>query len=431
MQSLSWIDNRTLLACQCIVVAVFAVMMLGLRTLYPQLRGLAAISAGFLFGIPAMILFTAVGTMPLAYSAVGGGACVFAASILLYRGLLQFCEGRSGRSPAGAGFRRMGRDRGPVNAMAWVYGICALAFGSLVYFSVVSPNTAACVASITVALGLCRGLKAWTLLRCAGGRTLMVLFGVSMAVFGVISGANGLSAMLLRRSEDFMQRGTPQTVTLALSLIFFCLQGVFYLLMFAGDVTESVREQAQLDPLAGTLNRGGIEDALRVEMARTRRRKDRFALMLIDIDHFKSINDRFGHAAGDEALREVAASIGGAVRLYDRLGRFGGDEFLLLLPQTECADAMQTAARIRESIARGTQKAENLGLTVSIGVTCCDRQDEMSEMIARADAAMYAAKRAGRDCERLQLRELEDDRVTAGAGGLEAGPALPVEGCTG
>jgi len=402
MAFFSWIDNRTLLACHCILIVVFAVMMLGLRSLYPGLCGITSIAIGFLFGIPGVLLLTAQGRISSLFSVVGGALCVFLASIFLYRGILQFgCEQVKRSRLVGEG--RAGARKPPADMTGLLYGAAAVALAVVIYFTQVDCRLAPCVIAVSATMALARGLMAWALFRSAAGRAPILLFAGSMGVYSLLNVGRVVAEIVHPSVHKFMAFDGPQTFTLLMSLVFLCVQGVFYLMMFAGDVAESVHEQAQLDYLSGTLNRRGIEDALRGEVARTRRTGESFAVMLIDLDHFKSINDRYGHAAGDESLRRVARSIATTVRVYDRLGRYGGDEFLLLLPQSSGDDAMVTSSRILDGIREETGRAEAVPVTVSIGVTYCTSAEEIGTILSRADAAMYEAKRDGRDCARLNL----------------------------
>ena len=149
--------------------------------------------------------------------------------------------------------------------------------------------------------------------------------------------------------------------------------------------------ESRIDLLTGLPNRREIEERLGAEIARAQRYGHPLSILMIDLDDFKAINDRFGHGAGDDALRQTAGTIEGAVRSIDVAGRFGGEEFLVLLPETEPGGAEVVAERIRASVAQaGT-------VTVSIGIAESMTEDSDSiVLIARADDALYAAKRAGR-----------------------------------
>ena len=119
---------------------------------------------------------------------------------------------------------------------------------------------------------------------------------------------------------------------------------------------------------------------------------------MIDIDHFKAINDRFGHAVGDEVLRSVGSSLAGSVRAIDRAGRLGGEEFLVVLPETSAEDATAIAERMRRGVANRpvATSAGPLDVTVSIGVAAASNC-EAGELMNLADRALYVAKNGGRD----------------------------------
>jgi diguanylate cyclase (GGDEF)-like protein len=172
--------------------------------------------------------------------------------------------------------------------------------------------------------------------------------------------------------------------------------------MCNSHVLARVRYESRLDLLSGAFNRQGIEQKLAVELKRIERSSShKLCIALIDIDHFKAINDTSGHAAGDAALRNVAAAVADGLRAYDYLGRYGGDEFLLILPQTACDDALTVSDRIGRSV-RSTSRSTS-PITVSIGLTEAIPGEAATTLLARADKALYEAKSAGRNCSRSLL----------------------------
>jgi diguanylate cyclase (GGDEF)-like protein len=154
---------------------------------------------------------------------------------------------------------------------------------------------------------------------------------------------------------------------------------------------------AQTDPLTGLVNRRGFDEALAREHARGRRSGLPSALLLVDIDHFKRVNDTWGHQAGDETLRQLGDLLGGSFRAADVVGRIGGEEFAVLLVDCDPAEAAERARGLCERVrtqARGWQHP----ITVSVGVaTSLELAPNLAEFMASADAALYAAKAAGRD----------------------------------
>jgi diguanylate cyclase (GGDEF)-like protein/PAS domain S-box-containing protein len=178
------------------------------------------------------------------------------------------------------------------------------------------------------------------------------------------------------------------------------------------DVTEyKVLEErlatlATIDPLTGLHNRRALDDALEREWRRAVREGAPLSLLLMDVDHFKAFNDSYGHSAGDTCLREIAATIGAAIRRpSDLAARFGGEEFAFLLPGTEAAGAVEVEERIRiavQALGRTHARAAGGVVTVSVGAASCQPDagspvNSVGAVVAAADAALYAAKRAGRN----------------------------------
>ena len=183
------------------------------------------------------------------------------------------------------------------------------------------------------------------------------------------------------------------------SIIAICLENVIS--------NEMLKYIGLTDSLTGVYNRRYIDRRLLEEIARARRQAYRISCMYIDIDHFKLVNDSVGHQGGDEVLREVAARIKAELRLSDALGRFGGEEFVVLLIDANLDSARQVAQRILDGIA-GTPvtltNGERLGISVSIGVATLDNfeRDHAIEgvaqtLVAQADTALYQAKQGGRN----------------------------------
>ncbi len=174
---------------------------------------------------------------------------------------------------------------------------------------------------------------------------------------------------------------------------------------------ERLRTQAAHDGLTGMLNRTFVMLALGAEMERCRREGGTLVVALADLDNFKQLNDKYGHLAGDEALRRFAGAVGSAIRLYDHAGRYGGEEFLLVLPKIAQESAEQRLAGLHAAISNLAIRVGESGftLTCSIGVTVFDPlngQGSAESLLSTADRALYAAKAAGRN--RVMFRQPED-----------------------
>ena len=158
---------------------------------------------------------------------------------------------------------------------------------------------------------------------------------------------------------------------------------------------RALRADAMRDPLTGVANRRAFGERIAYEVARHSRQRRSFTVLALDLDGFKAVNDRFGHQAGDELLREVARAIAATLRAQDTLARVGGDEFQVLAPETDRAGGERLAGRVRQAVAGVTTGISSLGASVGLAVFPADAEDP-AELIELADAEAMAAKRVAR-----------------------------------
>jgi diguanylate cyclase (GGDEF)-like protein len=164
---------------------------------------------------------------------------------------------------------------------------------------------------------------------------------------------------------------------------------------------EKLRFQATHDGLTGLWNRSSVLDMLHREMDRANRNEGFTGVLMLDLDHFKRVNDKYGHQAGDAVLKSAADRIAEMVRPYDIVGRYGGEEFLVVLPNCDIEQSRQTAERICAAVGDVPILLGNreIRVTVSIGVTACAANTfQENQLLAIADIALYKAKDAGRNC---------------------------------
>jgi diguanylate cyclase (GGDEF)-like protein len=193
---------------------------------------------------------------------------------------------------------------------------------------------------------------------------------------------------------DLMEASTVQTFYLGAYVLAVLLLSIGAVLMATDRVRTELEHMATHDALTGTLNRRAILECCADEHERSLRYKQPFALMMIDLDHFKTINDTHGHQHGDRVLVHFAECTRAALRRADRFGRYGGEEFLVLLPNTTADVALPVAERIRAALSAG----HALDCQASIGLTHWrGPEDTLDAMLGRADAALYQAKAQGRN----------------------------------
>jgi diguanylate cyclase (GGDEF)-like protein len=164
------------------------------------------------------------------------------------------------------------------------------------------------------------------------------------------------------------------------------------------ELLRAFQHNSLTDPLTGLINRRALGEDLQRRINAAKRGNSPLSLLFVDIDHFKQVNDRFGHDAGDKVIRSVANLMRNALRESDKLSRYGGEEFVAILPETGLLDACRAAERIRTAVSSsliGFAEHE-ISVSVSIGVADCEPTTDL--LMQRADQALLAAKRNGRDC---------------------------------
>jgi diguanylate cyclase (GGDEF)-like protein len=278
----------------------------------------------------------------------------------------------------------------------WLAALGLAAWLGIAWFGVVQPDyrTRVCIAAAM--LGCYLAMLLWPLRHALrrGGST------AQRVMLLVLAGAAAAWGLRLHELATLPQVGlmlpTPANIA---NMVYGTLEPVFatlgFLLMYNEAAQAELRRLARTDPLTGTLNRLALD-----EEGRRLFGAGELAALMLDADHFKTINDRFGHAVGDRVLAALAHGIGALLRPGDILGRVGGEEFLLLLPHGDLADARALAEALRAQVATMSLEldGEVLPITVSIGVAVRTPADlDASGLVRRADRALYAAKRAGRN----------------------------------
>jgi diguanylate cyclase (GGDEF)-like protein len=226
---------------------------------------------------------------------------------------------------------------------------------------------------------------------------LQWIIGANDALFAVAMALGGWDGL----SRPFQSLGSSPLHTLAglAAYLLMIVNGVGFLLLCKQKSDEQMALLATTDSLTGLANRRAFFERAEAARLLSLRLRKPIALMMLDLDHFKQINDRFGHATGDEGLALFAAAARATLRDHDILGRLGGEEFALALPGTDLDGALQAAERLRHAITEAPliTSGATYVMTVSIGVVVIEANEALTAALARADHALYAAKSGGRN----------------------------------
>lgn len=272
----------------------------------------------------------------------------------------------------------------------------------LAWFTVAHPNPVGRDAIYSLAAGLEASLGCYLLVRYrpAGGRHAATLMTGIMGICGLTANIRVVSILLLGAPLlHFLPDGAPG-VTILVRMIFCFVVSFCFLWMVTEQLRSSLEQLAHTDYLTGTLNRRFLRACAERELALSQRSGQDLSVLVIDIDHFKLVNDTYGHSTGDESLRRVAAALREVLRQADLLARYGGEEFVIVLPATNGESALLLAERLRakiEALCFGSEWMR-IRLTASFGVAQYRTGAESWDtLLGRADHALYAAKQAGRN----------------------------------
>lgn len=274
-----------------------------------------------------------------------------------------------------------------------------------VVFTYLAPDRAARMGLNSALIGAVMGIAAWAALRASPDASAVPpshwLVAATFFVGAGVLSFRVLVILLTGYAPPFEDLRVPvwQVLLYASMAYVPVLATLGYALMCNDVLNRELARLASRDPLTGILNRRSLEERSEGMLASARRRGRAVSVALIDVDHFKSVNDTFGHEAGDESLRQLVRVLQRTSRAGDLQARWGGEEFLVVMPETEAAAAQIAAERIRAEVEalEFRQDERLIPLRVSIGVAQRLPGEDLSGLVRRADAALYEAKRLGRN----------------------------------
>jgi diguanylate cyclase (GGDEF)-like protein len=376
------LDPRSVIILAGLMGVVMALVVFFMRRSYPAtIQGLDEWSQAPLMAFVSTMLFAARGFFPDFLTIVVANFVLYQACILYYAGSQKFLLGR--------------RD---TRGWTLLNGCLALA---MFWFSSVKPDFETRLLLITLAVSALFFFHAQLYMRHEGrvfGKRLMIGLLLAQAL---VAGLRFLSVVAGLAGSSLMDGTWIQSLYISMYSFTVLLLSIAVILMATDRVHTEFEYLATRDPLTGALNRRAVLDACGAVFASGRRR---MALLMVDLDHFKDINDRFGHQMGDAVLREAVGRMQRAIGDKGLLGRYGGEEFVVLLPDVGKAEAMEIAARLKQNIDEpfpaDSPMAAVGSMAVSIGVAASESgmgSIGVDDVLALADAALYRAKAMGRD----------------------------------
>ena len=377
------LDIRTLIINLLLFALVFAIGIFLLQRSQPRLRALRWWSGAIIAAGAGFLLLSLRDSIPDFFSVVVANDLMLLALCLFLEGVVVFR-----RLPQGYAWR----------ISAPLIAILTLL---LLYYTYADMSVAARIVAVSLINAVPVTLAAWLLIKDIPRdlKPSHYFTAAGFLQFAVVS-VGRIVHTLISPPADLMTAG-PVQAAIFLSIFFLLVVSSFGCVwMVSAYLAEELEQQARTDPLTGVLNRLALDETLARELSRARRGKHALSLLMFDLDHFKALNDRLGHQAGDMALRSVAAATQQQLRATDLLARYGGEEFVVVLPDTDKAHAIETAQRLRKRVgALGIDRGDGVSLTASYGVsTFPEDGDDQDSLVGRADATMYAAKQAGRNC---------------------------------
>lgn len=381
----SALDPRSVIVLAGVMGLLMSLVMFSMRRSYPSgIRGLREWTLAPLLCFASTVLFAMRGVLPDMLTIPLANMVLFQGCITYYAGSQLF----------------LGHAR---NTRGW--SIVTLVLGAVLFwYSQFQPDYTVRLAVFTVTISVLFAVHARLYLRHPLSHLgLRVMTGL-LLLQATVAGLRFVTVLFGAAGSDLLQPSWLQVVYIVMYSFTALLMSIAGVLMATDRVRVEFEFMATHDPLTGVLNRRALFAQSKKAFERSQRGEAPMALLMLDADHFKRINDAFGHQTGDEVLRELAQRLQDPLPASAHLGRYGGEEFLAVLPGLTPDAAHALAERLREGLTRPFEAGSRLAdagierLTVSIGMAAFQgASDTLDAMLARADAALYRAKAAGRN----------------------------------
>jgi diguanylate cyclase (GGDEF)-like protein len=371
---------RAVMAGYAFTLALFVVGCTVIERSSPGLRGIRRLRHAFSVALAGVLLLASRPLLPSFFSMTLGNMALFATYVLIHRAINEILEIKELYLP-------------------FSIALGSLMFLAFLYYTGVHPSMAARIYISTAATGIQTAVTASVLFRCHHPtlRDPARGAGITLAAVSVLHVLRIVMTIIWPPSPDLMHPDPFQAAFILLNCIIAVGFGLSLIWLALCAQRTTLQTVAITDGLTGQLNRRAFEEALQRELAWAHRQRTATGLVLIDLDFFKNINDTHGHPAGDEVIRRVSAVLHIGLRSSDAIARFGGEEFVMMLRDTDLPQTKMIAERIRQQVETLRNLPGNVHITVSIGAAVSAPSDTIESLLKKTDNALYRSKHSGRN----------------------------------
>lgn len=395
------LDVKTVIFLSSIAAIVMGISILGTAQNYPHIKGVTKWAWGCAVQSLAWILIFLRGSISEFFSVIVAYTLLLLSMTFFYHALTSF--------------------KGKKFSSHIFYPLIALSSLLLSFFTYVYYQSLMRTLVIAVLGSILSFLCSYLLLRKKGETPKISerIMGLGFFVIGMSPIITVLSIVVnIYKIDLFFPNSIIQNLNFAFIFIAILILTSSFMLMINDKFMGEILRLATMDSLTGIYNRAAIEQLILKEIDRSKRYNLPMSLLLLDLDHFKKINDTYGHQVGDHTLQKLVETVSQVLRDHDLFGRFGGEEFTILLPETDLVNGHIVAERIRNIVDKTPIKtgSKSFGLTISIGLATLNHQDDdFAELFRRADMGLYKAKQSGRNRvvavrdKNIKLETLEEE----------------------
>jgi diguanylate cyclase (GGDEF)-like protein len=398
-----FLDLRTLSVNNILVSLSFGICLIMYSRHYPQFRGISTLGCAFIISSSGFLLIGFRSYIPDFFSIIIPNVLLVVSMALVHLGFSTFYE-----------FNKISIK------LFHLFMLVCIFFSAMV-FTYLDNNTNVRIVIISLIISTqCVYIMRTLLIAYQDNHhKANLMIAVSFLIFATFFALRALITLSEKPLINFMDAGILHSLSIIIYQFVVIISSFGLVWLVSHKIHKILKEQATHDPLTQVFNRRALEEIINVEHSRSLRNQSPLSVVMLDIDYFKRLNDRYGHSVGDQVLVTIAALLVNNTRGYDSIARFGGEEFIILLPNTTVDKAQVIAEKLREKVENHEyliKDNRDVDITASFGVTSCELASEpWASVLDRCDSALYLAKESGRN-RVIVLNDDNQDADKASAG---------------